>query len=159
LLVSRKNLFPHLYQKLAKTRFFHRYIANWGKKTAALRVADVPITTYLQANINTTAKCFFLQLAIFGADVFTAYSLFQGMGVSVSFFEVMLCLACTKIVSLLPFLPGSLVLYESSMSLFFVALHISLGSAIIVTLLYRFLSFWLPIPFGLLLYYKWRIST
>jgi len=50
--------------------------------------------------------------------------------------------------------PGALIFYEGGMTLFYTLLGIPAGGAFVVTMLYRALSFWLPMPVGLLLYRK-----
>src|SRR5436190_4014577 len=60
----------------------------------------------------------------------------------------------TKIISILPVSPGALILFEGSMTFFFAGMGIGVSVAVIVTLLYRALSFWSPIFLGLVLYKK-----
>lgn len=110
---------------------------------------------FIRENLLLVFRSFVLQLCLVIADAFTIYALFTGLGISVSPFSITLCYMCTKIISILPFLPGALILYESSMSYFFVTAGVPVASAIIVTLLYRLLSYWLPMPVGFLLYKKW----
>lgn len=158
LLVSSKKWLPQLYQKVTKLRFVRRMLEKSSTTLAGQQLpeSEIPVPTFLKAHKATVVRVCLLQLLLFTMDSLTVYALFHGIGIHVPFLVVLLCLACTQIVSLLPFLPGSLVLYESSMSLFFAALHVPLGSAIVATLLFRFLSFWLPMPFGLFFYRKWQ---
>jgi len=92
-----------------------------------------------------------LQACIFLVDIFTVYALFHGLGVSIDFAMVFIAFILTKIISLLPVSPGALIVYESSLTFFLTKLSAPLGTAVIVTLLFRILSFWLPMPVGFLL--------
>lgn len=115
---------------------------------------DIRLTDIFKNNKTIVVKVLFFQLLVLLADGFTIYALFNGLGISVPFHTALLFLICTQIVSLLPILPGSLLVYEGSMTLFMTSLNMPLGGAIIVTLLYRLLSFWAPMPFGLWFYRK-----
>jgi len=99
-----------------------------------------------------------LQFCIFMSDAFTIFSLFKGLGITVTILEVSTGFILTKIISILPFLPGALILYEGSMTFFFSRMGINLGTAVVVTLLYRALSFWLPILLGFFLYRKLQLK-
>lgn len=116
---------------------------------------NVHLLDFLKKNKRSVLKAFLFQLLVIGADGATVYALFLGLGTPVSTFVILLSLVCTRIISLVPFLPGSLFLYESSMSFFFASLGVPLSIAIIVTLVFRLLSFWFPMPVGLLLYRRW----
>jgi uncharacterized protein (TIRG00374 family) len=116
---------------------------------------EILLWPLIKSNLPMATRVFFLQLAVIAADGFTLYVLFLGMNQPISPFIVLLALICTKVISLIPFLPGSLVLYESSMSFFFASAGVPPGTAIVVTLVYRFLSFWCPIPIGTFLYRHW----
>ena len=155
--VSQKNLLPSLYAKLSRIRFVQRKIKSQidePENTDQLQM-HTSVLRYLKANKTTGVNAILLQLFILLADALTIYALFHGLGVHVGLYTVLLVMCCTQIISLLPFLPGSLLLYESSMSWFFANLLVPPGTAIVVTMLYRLLSFWMPMPFGLLFYRKW----
>jgi len=66
-----------------------------------------------------------------------------------SFNLVVLGLLLSLGIGALPLSPGSLVVYESAMTYIFTMLGLPIHPALILTLLYRFLTFWLPIPIGL----------
>lgn len=157
LTVSQKNLLPSLYAKLSHLRFLQRKIKSQMDDPGSTNQLGMhtSVFRYLHAHKTTSANAILLQLLVLLADGMTIYALFHGLGIQVSFYTVMLVMSCTQVVSLLPFLPGSLLLYESSMSWFFASLLVPPGSAIVVTMLYRLLSFWMPMPFGLLFYRQW----
>lgn len=160
LLVSRRKMLPRLYRLVSESRLVKKKIERFGRITdqSTKAIADVPVISNIVAHKPAAALCLLLQLLVLIADGFTLYALFHGSNIHISLFTAVLCLACTQIVSLIPFLPGSLVLFESGMSWFFSLSGVSLGSAIVVTLLYRFLSFWLPMPVGAIFYRSWRKS-
>jgi len=156
-LTSRGHALEILFNKIQKIKFLKkllvRVIHRFQQQVTLEKASTMP--TLLKHNSRTVLTTFLTQLIIIGADGLTIYALFQGLGTPVSPLAVLIAMTSTRIISIIPFLPGALVLYESSMSFFFVSLGVPLGSAIIVTLVYRLLSFWFPIPAGLLLYRKW----
>lgn len=154
---GRKNRLSHLYDKVSKSRVAKKLFKNISKRIdeSAILKNEIQLWPLIKSNMLTSVKVFFLQLAVVAADGLTLYVLFLGMGHPVSPFIVLLTLICTKIISILPFLPGSLVLYESSMSFFFANAGVPPGTAIVATIVYRFLSFWSPMPVGTFLYRQW----
>ena len=94
------------------------------------------------------------QLLTVFADIFTIYALYRGLHLAVPLSFVILCFGLTLVVSMVSIVPGALVFYESAMTLFYVTLGINVHMALIVTLLFRGLSFWLPMPLGFLLYHR-----
>jgi len=97
------------------------------------------------------------QLLLTLFDSLTIYLLFAGFNVKFSLVYVILGLMATRVVALFSFIPGALIFFEGSMIFFYSLLGVPAGMALIVTLLFRFLSFWLPMPAGLF-YYK-RLSA
>lgn len=157
-LAGRKKFINRLYEKIQKVRFlkkrFERVIQNIRQQ--GLAKEEVNLLIFLNSNKRTVVKVFLFQLLVFLSDAFTVYALFRGVGLPVSAMVILLGLMSTRIVAVLPFLPGALILFESSMSFFFVSLGIPLATAVVVTLLFRLLSFWFPIPIGLFLYRRWN---
>lgn len=153
ILMNRKSAVDWLYKKLGRSRWFKGLVADsvdeWNSQDF------VEIFSFVKTRKLALAQCFFLQLLLYAVDVFTIASLFAGLGLAVPLWSVALALMGTRIVSILPFSPGSLILFESSMTFFFVSLGLAVGPALIVTLLFRLLSFWLPMPAGLLFYRQW----
>jgi uncharacterized protein (TIRG00374 family) len=93
-----------------------------------------------------------LQLIIVMSDIITVFALVKGFHVAMPFQIVAFGLLLSLVIGALPISPGSLIVYESAMTYFFTKLGAPVHAALIITLLYRFLTFWLPIPFGLLVY-------
>jgi len=92
------------------------------------------------------------QIAIILADTATVYFIFLGFNFQASFIGVLFGLILTKIIAMVSFTPGSLVFFEGAMVLFYSAFGIPLQLSVIATIIFRALSFWLPMPFGLIFY-------
>ncbi|MBZ5855623.1 lysylphosphatidylglycerol synthase transmembrane domain-containing protein [Flavihumibacter profundi] len=156
-LAGRKKSLLFIYKKIKRMKHIKKLFENIVQtiQQQGISKEDVRLSKFLKHNKITVLNNFLVQLLLVAADVFTLFALFYGLGIHVSLFVVLLGFICARIICLIPLLPGGLILYESSMSFFFVSLGIPLGTAIIVTLIYRFLSFWAPMPIGLFLYRKW----
>ncbi|UPK67250.1 YbhN family protein [Chitinophaga filiformis] len=153
---GRKKFFDALYRRLGRVKFARRILEKASRKMQQQAGSgEVQLTAFLENNKRNVFYAFLAQLFVIVADALTILALFRGLGAPASAFNVLLCFICTKIVSTLPISPGSLVLYESSMTFFFTSLGLPLGASVIVTLLYRLLSFWLPMPAGFILYRSW----
>jgi uncharacterized protein (TIRG00374 family) len=61
---------------------------------------------------------------------------------------VLLAFVAASLLGLLPFTPGGLGFVEAGMAATLALAGISTGDALIATLVYRLLTFWLPIPVG-----------
>lgn len=156
-LISRKRTL-HIFQKrLGKIKLIKKFLDRVSNDVnkKAVRGEPVLLVIFERGKIRSMIMVFAFQLLVFAADAFTIISLFYGLGIPTPFFFVALALIASKIISILPFSPGALILFESSMTYFFVNLGIPLGISVIVTLVYRLLSFWLPIPAGLILFRHW----
>ena len=92
------------------------------------------------------------QAIILLADAFTIWLLFDGFSYSVNFFVILAGFVLTRIVAMISFSPGGLVFFEGAMVLFYSAFSIPAQLVLIITLMFRFLSFWLPLPIGLIFY-------
>ena len=154
---GRKQFIDRLYRRLSKVKLLRKLL---DKVTRRLRQqqfqgGEAQLSAFLQRNKKSVFCGFLAQLLVIIADALTIFTLFEGLGVHISAFNVLLCFICTKIVSTLPISPGALVLYESGMTFFFTSLGLPLGPSVVVTLLYRLLSFWFPMPAGFILYRSW----
>lgn len=151
--LGKKTSLNWLYKKLSKVRWIKKLMESSEAVTGTTAGHRIPNAWTL---IGKHKKAMFiaiaLQVGVMLADSFTIFSLFEGLGRDINFLYILLGLICAKIISVIPFLPGALILYESSMTYAFVSLGVPLAAAVIVTLAYRILSFWLPIPLGLILY-------
>jgi len=155
--ISRERPIKKIYQKIKSVKIFQKLIASIRKPFPAnISFSDIrsPLQFFQQKNKMIVVQAVLLQVLIFVADGFTIFCLFKGLGVSDKVLAVPIAFVLTKIISLLPVSPGALILYEGSMVFFFSRLGVHLSTAVVVTLLYRALSFWLPIILGLFLYKK-----
>jgi uncharacterized protein (TIRG00374 family) len=158
--LGRKRSVSVLYKKITTTRFAKKFLSKLTESVDGkidLEKIKSPLHHLLEHKISV-AKATLYQLCIFIADSLTIFILFHGLGVPQSIIVVFIALMLTKIISILPVSPGAVILYESGMTFFLVGLGAPLGTAIIVTLLYRVLSFWLPILLGFILYRKFQLS-
>ena len=72
--------------------------------------------------------------------------------------EVLLAYAVAQALALIPITPGGLGFVESGLTTLLILIGISADQAVVGTLLYRLVSFWLPIPIGALAWAGWRIN-
>jgi uncharacterized protein (TIRG00374 family) len=61
---------------------------------------------------------------------------------------VLLAFVVASVLGLLPFTPGGLGFVEAGLAATLAVAGISTGDALVATLVYRLLTFWLPIPLG-----------
>jgi len=71
--------------------------------------------------------------------------------------EVLLAFVVAQALAMVPITPGGLGFVESGLTALLVVIGIPADTAVIGTLLYRLVSFWLPIPVGALAWAGWRI--
>jgi uncharacterized protein (TIRG00374 family) len=143
----------HLYQKVLRIKWVRKLFKQ--KQTTPQLQVNTEIWKTIKKNKMMIAKAYLVKLLVTLADVITLLTIFWGIGSSISPIIILAAYIGTNIISLLPFSPGALVLYESSMTYLFVSLGIPISQAVITTLVFRLLSFWLPIPAGIFLYKKW----
>lgn len=153
--IGRKRSLGWLYKKISKISWIRNLMNRADTFSRTQSGEDAPyLLDLVKQRTRSVVIAILFQVFVVLADSFTIFALFTGLGSTISFPFIMLGLVCTKIISILPFLPGALILYESSMTYAFVSLGQPVAVAVIVTILYRVLSFWLPIPVGLFLYGK-----
>ncbi len=157
LFTSEKKHFSRLYANFLRMKVAKKVIARLLKDTSIAKDTSQTISlfSFLKQHKRIAWKVLVLQLLLFVTDSLTLYVLYLGMGHPVSAWIALLALVSTQIVSIIPFLPGGLILYEGSMSFFFVQAGSPVGMAIVITMVYRLLSFWFPIPAGTYLYRRW----
>jgi uncharacterized protein (TIRG00374 family) len=145
-----------LLKKLSRIRFLEKRIRKFKK----IPFGDIknPWRAYQEHPVLVFVTILF-HCCVFLSDSITLFALFQGLGVHITFLSVFIGFVLTKIISLIPFIPGALILYEGSMTFFYVHFGVPFGVAAVVTLLYRALSFWLPIPVGFFLYRRLQSKT
>lgn len=82
-------------------------------------------------------------------DIFCLYFSFLAFGFQPHFAIVIFSYAITKILSTISFIPGGIGISEASMGLIFIGFGVPAPTALAAVLIFRLLSFWLPIPVGL----------
>jgi len=95
---------------------------------------------------------FVWEIARFLADSITIYFIFVGLGERTHFGIVMVGFAMATIFGLISFFPGGIGQFEAAQILVYGSLGVPVQAAIAATLIYRLLSFWLPLPLGAYLY-------
>jgi uncharacterized protein (TIRG00374 family) len=150
LIVSNGHNISFVMHKLERFGFIKRLI----EKANLLSLQNESEGTFkmLGRKKKEIAQTIILQLVIILSDVVTVWALIKGFHVDMPFALVAFGLLLSLVIGALPISPGSLIVYESAMTYFFTRLGAPVHAALIITLLYRFLTFWLPIPIGLLVY-------
>lgn len=150
LVISNGNTLLFVMNKLSRFNRLKRYIEKadlfslLGKQSISHQV--------LLSKKKESILAVLFQLGIIGFDMFTAFAIMKGFHVHLSFTHVALGVLLSMAIGALPISPGSLIAFESAMTYFLTTLGAPIHAALIVTLLFRFLTFWLPMPIGLLLY-------
>lgn len=153
MLANKKGIFKSSYKKVMQIKWLKRILLTDQQE---VHVGGHPgIGVMIKNYPFNVLKAVAFKVLITIADISTIYAIFLGIGYPTSPLYILAAIVGTNIISLLPFSPGALILYESSMTYLFVSQGIPLSPAIIATLVYRLLSFWLPIPIGTLLYRQW----
>lgn len=88
-------------------------------------------------------------LSFWFGDIFCLYFSFLAFGFHPHFAIVIFAYAITRILSTISFIPGGIGISEASMSLIFIGFGVPAPTALAAVLIFRLLSFWLPIPIGL----------
>ena len=70
--------------------------------------------------------------------------------------EVLMAYVVAQALAMVPITPGGLGFVDAGLTALLVLIGVSADTALIGTLLYRLVSFWLPIPVGLLAWAGWR---
>jgi uncharacterized protein (TIRG00374 family) len=72
--------------------------------------------------------------------------------------DVLMAYAVAQALALIPITPGGLGFVESGLTTLLVLVGVSADQAVVGTLFYRLIAFWLPIPLGALAWTGWRIN-
>ncbi len=72
--------------------------------------------------------------------------------------QVLMVYAIAQALALIPITPGGLGFVESGMTTLLVLIGVTADQAVVGTLLYRLIAFWLPIPLGALAWAGWRLN-
>jgi len=151
--LSRKHTISVIQKKLSSIKFLAKLADKFQESFPAKTHIERP-SRFFGEHKGVVFRAAGLQIFVFLSDAFTILALFYGFGLPTDIFTASAGLALTRIISLLPISPGGLILYEGSMAYFFSRLGVGFSSAVVVTLLYRALSFWLPMIIGFFVYKK-----
>jgi uncharacterized membrane protein YbhN (UPF0104 family) len=72
--------------------------------------------------------------------------------------EVMMAYAVAQALALIPLTPGGLGFVDAGLTTLLVLIGVTADQAVVGTLLYRLMAFWLPIPLGALAWAGWRTN-
>ena len=111
---------------------------------------------------NLADKWFWVVLASFGKWGFEYFALVmavRGVGHDDLSSVLLLAFVAAALLSRIPFTPGGLGFVEAGLSSTLVLAGMSTGDAVLATLAYRLVTYWLPIPFGALAYgfNRWQL--
>lgn len=154
LVISNKRTVSFIINKLGRYGRIKGYMDKIklssliGKRSISLRV--------LLTNKKNSLLATFLQICLIGCDIITAFAIIKGFHIQLPFTYIAFALLLSIVIGALPISPGSLITYEGAMTYFLTILGSPVHAALIVTLIFRFLTFWLPMPVGLLLYRNLR---
>lgn len=91
-------------------------------------------------------------LGVLILDIGTLWVLAYAVGTPISISVAFIVFTLTQFASMISFVPGSLGVFEGGMSLLLIAFGMPSDAALTATILFRVLTFWLPMPIGWLLY-------
>lgn len=155
LLLSSKKMLISVSGKIEKHKWlkslFNKIRLQFPEKELLMDGWESPWTV-IKNKSHYLWRPLFWQLIVILADVTTIFLLFNGFNFRPVFLSVLTGLILTKIVAMVSISPGALVFFEGAMILFYASFNIPIQLVVVVTLLFRALSFWLPMPFGLILY-------
>ncbi len=151
---SKKEILQYVIKKLSRFHFMSHYFEH---------VTFSPQGMFTEYNVTGAWQMFVAypkqmlsvvggHLAVFLADGLTIFALVKGLELHVSIIVILLGLLLSNIIAALPISPGSLLVYEGAMTFFYSAMGVPFQAALVITLMYRVLSFWLPVIIGLLIY-------
>jgi len=153
-ILSNKNTLHHVIKKISRIKFLKRYLEDIDfSPEGTFPEYDVkgPWGVFLKYKTQSLVVIAG-QLGVFFADSFTIFALLHGLHVHVAYIVIAFGLLLTFITAALPISPGALLVYEGAMTFFYTSMGMPFQTALIVTLLFRVLSFWAPIVLGLILY-------
>lgn len=152
-LVRRRPLVEALADGLAGTvsrlvaRVSHRNLYDPARVRGAVADFYFALSLARRSPLRVLVS-FFCALGRLGCDAAALFFAFQALGYNAAPGTVLLIFVVSSSVSTLAAVPGQVGVMETSLSLMSSALGIPGPVAVGATLLYRLVSFWLPIPFG-----------
>lgn len=145
LLIKRATFFATFINKILK--IFHKHIPLEkipnliDKLYSAMRI--------LTQNRRLQLSALFGALIFWSGDIFCLYFSLIGFGFLPHLPMVIFAYTIARLLSLISFIPGGLGVTEGALVLIFIGFGIPSSVAIAGVLIFRLISFWLPIPVGL----------
>ena len=96
----------------------------------------------------------FWQIMIQIVNMFTVYFVSQAVNLPLSIPAVIVVYSLTKLIAMASFTPSGIGFFEVTMTLLLASFGITTGAAIVMTLLTRAFTFWIPIPVGWIVYHR-----
>lgn len=154
ILISNSRLITLVLSRLCRLGRLGRYL---GRKALALPRRYHGSFKEVVTDKKLLLKGISLQMLLLICDIFTADALLEGFQVQMPFIAVFFAVLLSIVIGSLPLSPGSLITYESGMMFFLHLLGCPIHAALVVTLLFRFFTFWLPMPIGFFWYGRLRV--
>ncbi|HEY4505861.1 MAG TPA: lysylphosphatidylglycerol synthase transmembrane domain-containing protein [Candidatus Paceibacterota bacterium] len=150
--VGSKKGVLFIYRRIYKYKWAEKLLKNWGLTTDemhdSLQNLEYPwrlVRTYPKAY----SRGILGYIGVFLFDALTVLALYAGLHISIGIVAAITACMMSEIIGALPISPGSLLVYEGGMTFLFSLVGVPIHAALAVTLMFRGLSFWLPIPIGL----------
>jgi putative heme transporter len=126
-------------------------VTGWDERTARFRSDAVELLKkrWVSLTLATTVSHVTLFLVLLMAVRHV------GIGAQVSWVEVLAVFAFIRLLTALPITPGGVGVVELGMSAALIAAGAAEAPAVAAVLVYRVLTYVVPIPFGLLAYLRW----
>jgi len=140
----------HLYKKIEK--FFGKY--KWAKPFIAFTRNRAIYKARLKKHPWQISQSILASLIYYASNIATLAFSFMAFGTLPSMTLIVFAYAASLLFSKITLAPAGIGAAEASLILIFLEAHIDAPIAIGATLVYRFISFWLPIPGGFFSYYS-----
>lgn len=150
LVLSNSHTVSFILKKFGHINWIKRYVHKLDRSLLKGKYSIGPKD--LLSKRKNTIFAILLQMGIISCDVITAFAIMKGFHVQLPFPSIAFAFLLTMVIGALPLSPGSLIAYEGAMTYFLTVFGSPVHAALIVTLVFRFLTFWLPMPVGLLFY-------
>ncbi len=144
--IGRKHLFRKLQKLLGKYK--------WAKPFFSFAKNRKMYLKRLKQHPWLIAKSIVASLIYYASNIATLAFSFLALGTLPSMTLIVFAYAAALLFSKITLAPAGIGAAEASLILIFLGAHIDPTIAIGATLIYRFISFWLPIPAGFISFYS-----
>ena len=147
--------------------FFKKYISknfyqekNNNEKRGIVTIFFEELSSNLKFKALQVSRPYFglaiaCHLVIYLLNVVILYVLALALGFHMTLSVAFIAFTFTQFISMVSFVPGAIGVFEGGMSVILISFGIPTGLAVAVTLLFRGVIFWLPMPIGWWLYKKY----